>query len=53
MKDIINTKEYQISKKEEEINRIKKLIEMETSEKEIEIRKMRVDIEEQKKLIGN
>lgn len=35
LRDIINTKEYDISKKEEEINRIKRLIEMETSEKEI------------------
>ena len=37
LRDIINTKEYEISKKEEEINRIKKFIEVETHDKEVEI----------------
>ena len=46
LRDIINTKEYEISKKEEEINRIKKLIELETSEKEIEIKNIRDELDD-------
>lgn len=46
LRDIINTKEYEIGKKEEEINRIKKLIEMETAEKEIEIKSIRNETED-------
>ena len=41
LRDIINTKEHEIQKREEEINRIKRFIELETSEKEIEIKRIR------------
>jgi hypothetical protein len=46
LRDVINTKEYEISKKEEEINRIKRVIEMETSEKEVEIINIRKELEQ-------
>ena len=46
IRDVINTKEYEISVKEEEVNKLKRLIEMETSEKEIEIKRIRQDIED-------
>ena len=46
IRDVINTKESKISAKEEEINRIKKFIEMETSDKERDITQMSRDIEE-------
>ena len=46
VRDVINTKECDIQRKEEEINRIKRVIEMETSEKEVEIRRMRQEIED-------
>ncbi len=46
LRDIINTKEHTIQMKEEEIGRIKRLIEMETSEKEVLIKKCRSDIDE-------
>lgn len=46
LRDIINTKEYDINSREEEINRIKRLIELETSEKELEIRRIRSEIDE-------
>ena len=39
--------------KEEKVNRIKRLIEMETSEKEVHIQKLRQDIDEQKQVIEN
>ena len=39
--------------KEDEVNRIKRLIEMETSEKEIEIKRLRLEIEEQKGVSDN
>lgn len=53
LRDIINTKEYEISKKEEEIARIKKLIELETSEKEIEIKNIRTELDDQRQVIEN
>lgn len=53
VRDIINTKEYEISVKEEEVNKLKRLIELETSEKEIEIKRIRQEIEEQKQVIDN
>eukprot|EP00347_Sterkiella_histriomuscorum_P010875 403374585 len=53
IRDIINTKEYEISIKEEEVNKLKRLIELETSEKEIEIKRIRGDIEEQKQVLEN
>ena len=46
IRDVINTKEYEISVKEEEVNKLKRLIELETSEKEIEIRRIRQEIDE-------
>jgi len=53
LRDIINTKEHEIQKREEEINRIKRFIELETSEKEIEIKRIRQEISEQKIVIEN
>ncbi len=50
---MINTKEYEISVKEEEVNKLKRLIELETSEKEIEIRRIRQEIDEQKQVADN
>jgi hypothetical protein len=50
---VINTKEYEISVKEEEVNKLKRLIELETSEKEIEIRRIRQEIDEQKQVADN
>ena len=53
IRDVINTKEYEISVKEEEVNKLKRLIELETSEKEIEIRRIRQEIDEQKQIADN
>lgn len=53
LRDIINTKEYEISKKEEEINRNKRVIEMETSEKELEIKRIRQELDQQKVVMEN
>ena len=41
LRDIINTKEHEISIREEEVNKYKRKIELETSEKEIEIKRIR------------
>ncbi len=46
-------KENEISIKEDEINNLKRLIELETNEKEIEIRRIKSEIEEQNKVIEN
>lgn len=46
LRDIINTKEFEISKREEEINRVKRVIEMETCEKEIEIKRIRQELDQ-------
>ncbi|CDW82986.1 UNKNOWN [Stylonychia lemnae] len=53
LRDVINTKEYEISIKEEEVNKLKRLIELETSEKETEIKRIRHDIDEQQKVLDN
>jgi predicted nucleic acid-binding Zn-ribbon protein len=43
---VIVAKEHEISLKEDEINNLKRLIELETNEKEIEIRRIKTEIEE-------
>jgi len=48
---IINGKEREISVKETEITNFKRLIELETNEKEVEIRRIKTEIEEQNKMI--
>ena len=53
MRDIINTKEHEISVKEEDVTKLKRLVELETSEKEIEIKRVRAEIDDQKKVIDN
>ena len=50
-RSIIVGKENQIAAKEDEINGLKRLIELETNEKEIEIRRIRTEIDEQNKVI--
>lgn len=39
--------------KEDEVNKLKRLIEMETSEKEQEIKRIRADIDEQRIVLDN
>lgn len=39
-------KEHEISCKEDDINNLKRLIELETNEKEIEIRRIKTEIDE-------
>lgn len=48
---IINEKEQEIAAKEDEVNRLKRMIELETNEKEVEIRRIKTEIEEQNKVI--
>ena len=43
---IILAKENEIAIKEDEVNNFKRLIELETNEKEIEIRRIRTEIDE-------
>lgn len=50
---IIVAKEGEIQAKEEQVMHLKRLIELETNEKEIEIRRIRTEIEEQNKVIEN
>jgi nitrogenase molybdenum-iron protein alpha/beta subunit len=43
---VIQSKEHEIASKEDEIVGLKRLIELETNEKEMEIRRIRLEIEE-------
>ncbi len=51
LRQTINAKEADIAAKEEEVTNLKRLIELETNEKEIETRRIRTEIEEQLKVI--
>ena len=53
MRAVILAKESEISIKEDEIINLKRLIELETNEKEIEIRRIKTEIDEQNKVIEN
>ena len=53
MRGVIEMREAEISRKEEDINGLKRLIELETNEKEIEIRRVKTEIDEQNKVIEN
>ena len=46
LRSVIEQKEEEISFKEEQINNLKRLIEHETNDKEIEIRRIKTEIEE-------
>ena len=48
---VIVEKESEIASREEEVNNLKRMIELETNEKEIEIRRIRTEIDEQNKVI--
>ena len=50
---VIQSKEHEIARKEDEVVGLKRLIELETNEKEMEIRRIRLEIEEQNKVIEN
>lgn len=50
---VIVGKESEISAKEEAINNLKRAIEIETNEKEIEIRRIKTEIDEQNKVVEN
>ena len=53
LRAVIQGKEHEIARKEDEIVGLKRLIELETNEKEMEIRRIRLEIEEQNKVIEN
>ena len=53
LRAVVNGKEREIAIKEGDITNLKRLIEMETSEKEVEIRRIKTEIEEQKKVMEN
>lgn len=53
LRSIITGKEGEIAVKESDITNLKRLIELETNEKEIEIRRIKTEIEEQGKVIEN
>lgn len=53
LRAVIQGKEQEIARKEDEIVGLKRLIELETNEKEMEIRRIRLEIEEQNKVIEN
>ena len=46
LRGVVHGKEREISVKEGDITNLKRLIEMETSEKEVEIRRIKTEIEE-------
>lgn len=53
LRAVINAKENEISIKEDDIVNLKRLIELETNEKEVEIRRIKSEIDEQNKVIEN
>lgn len=53
LRGVINGKEREIAVKEGDITNLKRLIELETNEKEVEIRRLKTEIEEQKKVMEN
>lgn len=53
LRSVITGKEGEIAVKESDITNLKRLIELETNEKEIEIRRIKTEIEEQGKVIEN
>ena len=53
LRAVINAKENEISIKEDNIVNLKRLIELETNEKEVEIRRIKSEIDEQNKVIEN
>ena len=50
---VINAKEHEVSIREGDITNLKRLIELETNEKQIEIRRIKTEIDEQNKVIEN
>jgi chromosome segregation ATPase len=50
---VVNQKEREIAVKEGDITNLKRLIELETNEKEVEIRRIKSEIEEQTKVMEN
>ncbi len=50
---VINAKENEVALKEGDITNLKRLIELETKEKEMEIRRLKTEIDEQNKVIEN
>jgi chromosome segregation ATPase len=53
LRAVVNTKEREIAIKEGDITNLKRLIELETNEKEVEIRRIKTEIEEQNKVMEN
>ena len=50
---VINAKEHEVSVREGDITNLNRLIELETNEKQIEIRRLRTEIDEQNKVVEN
>ena len=53
LRSVVNIKEREIAIKEGDITNLKRLIELETNEKEVEIRRIKTEIEEQNKVMEN
>ena len=50
---VINAKEHEVNIREGDITNLKRLIELETNEKQMEIRRLKTEIDEQNKVIEN
>ena len=50
---VINAKEHEVSVRESDVTNLNRLIELETNEKQIEIRRLKTEIDEQNKVIEN